>query len=104
MLEFLVRSLPAFYIFYRWEIQYEPVPQFYQRQQWYDLHFFKGSTAKTGFSYEIQLYWTDHVFEVIRLNTKKKTHSGRSGSVRYAKLQGVGENSIIEWAIQIKIV
>jgi hypothetical protein len=84
----------AFYLFYRWELMHEPVPQFYQRQQWYDFCLFKGSKSDQSFSYEIQLRWINQVFDAVGLSSKKKTHSGRSGGARHAELQGVDENSI----------
>jgi hypothetical protein len=84
----------AFYLFYRWEIMQEPIPQFWQRQQWYDWHLLKGRTISSPLSYEIQLEWTNKVFKAIGLSSKKKTHSGRAGGARVAELQGVDENSI----------
>jgi len=87
-------SQTAFYLFYRWEIMQEPVPQFWQRQQWYDWHFLKGRDISSPISYEIQLEWTSKVFKAIGLASKRKTHSGRSGGARVAELQGVDENSI----------
>ncbi|EED21184.1 hypothetical protein TSTA_084150 [Talaromyces stipitatus ATCC 10500] len=84
----------AFYLFYRWEIMQEPIPQFYQRQQWYDWHFFKGSKVTKPLSYEIQLDWTSRVFKGVGLSINKKSHSGRSGGARLAELSGVDENSI----------
>ncbi|EED16701.1 short-chain dehydrogenase, putative [Talaromyces stipitatus ATCC 10500] len=84
----------AFYLFHRWEIMHEPVPQFYQRQQWYKFVLFKGSDSEHSFSYETQLKWINQVFQSIGLNSKKKTHSGRSSGARHAELQGVDENSI----------
>jgi hypothetical protein len=84
----------AFYLFQRWEIMQEPVPQFWQRQQWYDWHFLKGRNISSPISYEIQLKWTNKISEAIGLASKKKTHSGRSGGARVAELQSVDENSI----------
>lgn len=87
-------SQTAFYFFYRWNITGEPVPQFYQRQKWYDWHFFKGSKIDKAISYEIQLQWINKVFKATGLLSKKKTHSGRSGGARLAELNGVDEASI----------
>uniref|UniRef100_A0A093XJK8 High-osmolarity-induced transcription protein 1 n=1 Tax=Talaromyces marneffei PM1 TaxID=1077442 RepID=A0A093XJK8_TALMA len=69
-------SQAAFYLFYRWEFMQEPIPQFWQRQQWYNWHFFKGRNISAP------------------LSRTRKTHSGRSGGAQVAELQGVDENSI----------
>jgi hypothetical protein len=84
----------AFYLFFRWNIIKEPVPEFRRRPQWYNLHFLKGESAEKAFSYDTQLYWTNRVFAQIGLNTVKKTHIGRSEGARWAELNGVSENQI----------
>jgi hypothetical protein len=47
-------------------------PQFYQRQQWYDWHFFKGSKIDKALSDEIQLQLIDDVFKATGLLSKKR--------------------------------
>ena len=44
-------SQAAFYLFDRREIMNEPVPRFYQRQMWYDMHFFRGKDILEELSY-----------------------------------------------------
>jgi hypothetical protein len=87
-------SQAAFYLFYRWQIVHEPPPQFQNRQQWYDFHFFKGRDREKPISYEIQLKWMNDVFEGIHLPSNKKTHVGRSQGAKQAELEGVEENQI----------
>lgn len=84
----------AFYLFYRWNIVREPLPQFRQRQQWYGLHLLRGNCGDRPISYPIQLDWINRVFTAVNLNTLKKTHIGRSQGAKQAELQGVGEGQI----------
>jgi hypothetical protein len=51
----------AFYLFFRWQIVQEPVPQFQNRWLWYDFHLLKGEDVEKSLSYEIQLKWTSEV-------------------------------------------
>jgi hypothetical protein len=87
-------SQVAFYLFYRWEFMQEPIPQFYQRQQWYNWHLLKSVQIDKEVSYRTQLDWINDVFRATNLASKKKTHSGRAGGARYAELSGVDEASI----------
>jgi hypothetical protein len=87
-------SQVAFYLFYRWEFMQEPIPQFYQRQQWYNWHLLKSVQIDKEISYRTQLDWINDLFKATNLASKKKTHSGRAGGARYAELSGVDEASI----------
>lgn len=87
-------SQTAFYLFYRWEINQETPPRFWNRQLWYDAHLFKGQNVEKPLSYEIQLKWTNEVFDKINLSSRKKTHVGRSQGAKQAELDGVEENQI----------
>ena len=73
----------AFYLFHRWEVGVaggqEPVPNFWKRQQWYDIHFLKGKDRLEEISYETQLRAVDRIFTAINLSAQKKTRRrGRS--------------------------
>jgi hypothetical protein len=87
-------SQTAFYLFFRWQIVREPVPQFQNRRRWYDFHLLKGRDATKPFSYEIQLKWIDEVFDAIGLSSYKKTHLGRSQGAKQAEMEGVEEAQI----------
>lgn len=87
-------SQTAFYLFFRWQIVQEPVPQFQNRQRWYDFHLLKGRDAKKPLLYEIQLKWTGEVFKSIGLSSYKKTHLGWSQGAKQAEMDGVEEGQI----------
>ena len=70
------------------------MPNFWNRQQWYDIHFLKGRDRKEQFSYESQLGWTARLFKAINLPAQKKTHLRRSQGAKQAELDGVGESQI----------
>ena len=81
----------AFYLFYRWEIVQEQHLRFQQRQQWYNIHLFKGERADWPISYETQLEWISKAFARANLASLKKTHAGRAQGAKHAELAGVNE-------------
>ena len=84
----------AFYLFYRWNCVREPPPCFQRRQEWYNTHVLLGLKPESPLSYEVQLSWTNRVFDATELQSLKKTHAGRSQGAQYAELAGVSENQI----------
>lgn len=84
----------ACYLFYRWNVVREPVPQFQQRQLWYDLKVVKGSAPTNPLSYETHLQWTNKIFALANLSSLKKTHAGRKNGALEAELNGVSEAQI----------
>ena len=83
----------AFYLFYRWNIVREQVPRFQRRQQWYDLHLLRGSKSTSPMSYEVQLEWTNKMFDDASISSLKKTH-GRGAGARAGELSGASESQI----------
>ena len=78
----------SFYLFYRWSVAGEPVPQFQMRQQWYDMYLIKGASVVKRISYDTLLEWTNRVFDVAGCTSLKKTHAGRANGARHAELAG----------------
>lgn len=87
-------SHTAFYLFYRWNFVREEPPRFQQRQQWYNTHLIRGADRVRPISYEVQLQWTNKVFEAAHLQSLKKTHAGRSEGAKQSELNGTAEGQI----------
>lgn len=83
----------AFYFFYRWTISSESPPHFQRRQQWYDIHVLRGRNVTSPLSYEVQLEWTNKIYQVANVKILKKTHQRPYGAQR-AELGGVSESQI----------
>ena len=81
----------SFYLFYRWSVAGEPVPQFQMRQQWYDMYLIKGASVVKRISYDTLLEWTNKVFNAAGCTPLKKTHAGKNREVFDAELWGVSD-------------
>lgn len=87
-------SQNAFYLFFRWQIVREPVPQFQNRRRWNVFHLLKGKDVEKSVSYEIQLKCTSEVFKSIGLSSYKKTHIGQWQGAKQAEMEGVEEGQM----------
>ncbi len=83
----------AFYLFYRWNIVREQISHFQRRQQWYDLHLLRGSKSTSPMSYEVQLEWTNKMFDVVSIFSLKKTHD-RDAEARAGELSDASKSQI----------
>ena len=98
-----VLSALAFYFLFRWDLTNEEFPDFSQRKAWYDIQLLassthgrcrgRGSTTKP-LSYSSQLDWINKALEYAGIDSKKKTHIGRSSAAKLAELLGVPEAQI----------
>ena len=85
----------AFYLFYRWDCQHEPVPRFQRSSQWYTKPILKGAKSSVQpLSYQTMLEWVNRVFDIADLRTLKKTHAGRVGGANCADEAGVEDSHI----------
>jgi hypothetical protein len=89
----------GYYLLFRWDLTEEEFPDFTDRPRWYNIRLLlsakptqKGVTKKMAYS--TQLDWTTKIFQLINLNTTKKTHLFRASGAKLAELKGVTEEQI----------
>jgi hypothetical protein len=66
----------AFYLFFRWNIQNEVVPNFLAPEDWYDIRVLKsGKDAKSPLTYRAHYDATVKAFSALGMHSKAKTHA-----------------------------
>jgi hypothetical protein len=84
----------AFYLFFRWDITYEPPLIFRTRSSWYDIKLFRSGQRTHPFSYNTQYTWVSNCFKANNVSSLKKIHTGRITGARNAETLGVSEEQI----------
>ena len=84
----------ALYLFYRWDLDYEIVPDFNTRDSWYNTKLFMGNRAQSEANRSTQNYWVKKLFEEAGVVSTKVTHTFRGSSARIAESIGIGEHEV----------
>jgi Centromere DNA-binding protein complex CBF3 subunit, domain 2/Transcriptional activator of glycolytic enzymes len=85
----------AFYLFWRFDIDGESLPDFNSRQSWYRRRLIAGKQEGwNSLSYETQALWIRRAFAEAGIHSSKVTHTMRGSSARIAEAQGISEDQI----------
>ena len=80
----------AQWLFWRWQVNNEPPPNFNCRSDWYDQRVFPAASSREkGFSWETQSDWHRRVFRQVGITSSKLTHTMRGSAARMADLMGL---------------
>ncbi|KAE8964038.1 hypothetical protein PR001_g29185 [Phytophthora rubi] len=83
------------YLFYRWSIKNEAIPNFLEPEQWYDIKVLKsGKGMTTALTYRAHYDATVKAFTALGMHSKAKTHAARGSGSRMAELAGASESQI----------
>lgn len=93
--EICPHGLLGFYLFYRWQVQLEPFPNFTTSEQWYPIKLMRSSKDNTtAMNYSVHRIATMQALEAVGIKSKAKTHIGRGSGARMADLAGASEAQI----------
>ncbi|OWZ08441.1 hypothetical protein PHMEG_00019017, partial [Phytophthora megakarya] len=85
----------ALYLFFRWCVQMEDVPNFLVPENWYDIKVLKsGKGPTTSMTYRAHYDATIKAFTALGMHSKAKTHAARGSGARMAELVGATESQI----------
>ncbi|ETK91048.1 hypothetical protein F441_23107 [Phytophthora nicotianae CJ01A1] len=85
----------GFYLFYRWGVQNEDIPNFLVPEEWYDIKVLKaGKNKTTPMTYRAHYDATIKAFSALGIKSKAKTHAARGSGSRMAELAGASESQI----------
>ena len=85
----------AMYLFWRFDVENEPIPDFSDPPQWYDIKLLKGGKDQTSpISYKAHYDATMKAFKALGMQSKAKTHAARGSATRMAELAGASESQI----------
>ena len=89
-------SAVAFWLFWRWQVEGEPFPQFTKSENWYHIKLIRQSLSDptSPLSPQTANVWTRKLYERCGIQTSKASHAPRIASSQNADLAGVPEASI----------
>lgn len=83
------------YLFYRWCVQMELLPNFLAPEDWYDIKLLKSNKNPTkSMTYRSHYDATIKAFTALGMHTKAKTHAARGSGARMAELAGATDSQI----------
>src|SRR5205823_3296050 len=85
------------YLFWRWQVDGEPAPDFRTRSSWYDLKLLFGKdkedrTKTLSYTAQYEAIWG--IFADVGITSVKKTHAMRGCAAQQAELHGVSEKQV----------
>jgi hypothetical protein len=85
----------ALYLFWRFDIDNEAIPDFRHRSTWYRTRLIPGKQEEdNSLSYETQAVWVRRAFALANIHSSKVTHTMRGAAARIADAQGVPEDQL----------
>lgn len=88
-------GLLGFYLFWRWQVEGEPFPDFKSSETWYPVKLLKtGKDPTKEMSYKVHRDAIASALQHIGLRSRAKTHVGRGSGARMADLGGASEAQI----------
>ncbi|KJZ68407.1 hypothetical protein HIM_01944 [Hirsutella minnesotensis 3608] len=86
----------AFWLFFRWQVEREPFPDFSRPEKWYNIKILRQQKDRptAGLSYQTSHAWTRRLYSHVGIKTSKASHAPRVAATQNADMAGVPEAQI----------